>query len=141
MHQGRLTLRPSEWAHARVQIKGIDDGTWKRDSVRFVDVAGDRRKEAVVVISANAGGVGWPNYVLVYDGNGTLLNVWDSGKATKAEPRESTVLSKPVKNTLGVLVYGIQKKGQPACCGTGKNVYRLSKGANRKPSWKLIARS
>lgn len=139
MRQGKLTLKPGNSPYATVEIKNIDSN-WKRTSVRFVDVAGTRHKEAVVIISANAGGVGWPNYVLVYDGTGKLINIWDSGKATDSDPREGTSFSTARKNSVDVRVEGIQKRGEGACCGTGKNIYRLSKGTNGKPHWKLISR-
>ena len=139
MRGGKLTLRPGNSPYTHIQIKDLES-TWKRTSVRFVDVAGTSHKEAVVIISANAGGVSWPNYVMVYDGNGALLNVWDSGKATDSDPRESTSFSTTRKNSVDVRVDGIPKGAEPSCCGTGKNIYRLSKGTNGKPHWKLISR-
>lgn len=51
MRQGKLTLKPGNSPYAKVEIKNIESN-WKRTSVRFVDVAGSRHKEAVVIISA-----------------------------------------------------------------------------------------
>ncbi|WP_313566797.1 hypothetical protein [Mobilicoccus sp.] len=145
MRNGRLTLNRDAPPHARIEIKDID-GPGRRTSVRLVDVAGDSRKEAVVIISANAGGVGWPNVVTVYDGLGRLLTTWDSGTAVSAGrknaggAREATSFTRTRKNSVDLRVEGIASGNQCAACGTGVDVYRLSKSRNGKPAIRLITR-
>lgn len=126
--------------HARVWIAGLDEGTWKRRSVRFIDIAGDRRKEAVVILDHTLGGVGWPNAVVVYDGNGRVLSSWDSGAAVKADARNGTSFGKARATSLDIVVRNIPRTGEPSCCGTGRATFRLSKGASGKPKWTLINR-
>ncbi len=125
---------------ARTWISGLDEGTWKRHSVRFVDVAGDRHKEAVVLLARTLGGVGWPNSIVVYDGNSRVLSGWDSGDALNAESRNGTSFSTMRARSLDVVVRGIDRGNEGGCCGTGRATFRLSKGANGKPKWTLINR-
>lgn len=146
MRNGKLKLRPGNSPYAHIEIKDIDYGG-RRSSVRLMDVAGTRHKEAVVIISANAGGVSWPNYVAVYDGHGKLLTTWDSGAAMQAGrrgevggARETTAFSRTTKASVDLRVTGISTGSQAECCGTGVDVYRLSKGKNGKPAFRLITR-
>ena len=146
MVNGKLKVSKDAPPHSHVNIKHID-GAWKRKSVRFVDVAGNSAKEAVVIISASAGGVGWPNYVAVYDKGGKLINWWDSGEATAkgrkghtGGARETTSFVTMTRKSVDVRVNNISVEGQGECCGTGRDTFRLSKGANGAPQWKLITR-
>lgn len=142
MVNGRLPGAGRVLPGGHINIKHIETGRlWQHRSVRLIDVAGDRRKEAVVLISASAGGVGWPNQVIVYDGNGKVLNLWDSGAATAADPREGTTFGRSRTTSLDVRVDGVQKPGEGACCGTGSNVYRLYKNSAGRAAWKLVSRA
>lgn len=146
MKNGRLKLNRDVSPHAHIEIKDIDYGG-RRSSVRFVDVAGGPQKEAVVLISANAGGVSWPNFVTVYDGNGALLSTWDSAVAIQkgrkggaSGARESASFSRTRSGSVDIRVSGIATGTQCEACGTGTDVYRLSKGKNGKPVFRLITR-
>jgi len=146
MRNGRLRLGPNASPYAHIEIKDID-GDWRRGSVRLLDVAGGRHKEAVVIISANAGGVGWPNYVTVYDGHGRLLATWDSGAAIQKGrkggawgAREGTNFTRTRSGSVDLRVTGIATGSQCEACGTHADVYRLSKGKNGKPTFRLVTR-
>lgn len=146
MVNGRLKVNRNAPHGSHINIKGIENGTW-RNNVRLIDVAGDSRKEAVVIISASAGGVGWPNTVVVYDGNGKLLSTWDSGiaiqrgrKASADGAREATAFSRTRSTSVDLRVTNIAVGLQCAACGTGTDVYRLTKGKNQKPVFRLITR-
>lgn len=138
MKNGRLKLAPGNSPYAHIEVKDIDT-TWKRTSVRFVDVAGSRHKEAVVLISANDGGVSWPNYVIVYDGHGNVLSKLDVGEVS-GDARERTTFSTSRANSVDVRTSNIPRGAQPSCCGTGTDLWRLSKGPKDKPRWQLITR-
>lgn len=110
-------------------------------------MAGTKHKEAVVIISADAGGVSWPNYVAVYDGNGTPLSTWDSGAAIQAGrngyadgARERTSFGRSTRTSVDIRVDNIATGSQPVIGGTGTDVFRLSKGKNGKPVFRLITR-
>lgn len=146
MRGGRLKLAPTAPPHAHIEIKNIDAGP-RRADIRLVDVAGDRRKEAVVIISAYAGGVGWPNFVLVYDGNGKLLLNWFSGDGIARGrqggawgAREGTAFGTTRARSVDVHVRGIATGSQCEGCGTHHDVFRLAKGKNGKPVMTLITR-
>lgn len=146
MKNGRLKLNRDVSPYAHIEIKDIDYGG-RRSSVRFVDVAGGPQKEAVVLISANAGGVSWPNFVTVYDGNGALLSTWSSAAAIQkgrkggaSGARESTSFSRTRATSVDLRVTNIATGTQCVACGTGVDVYRLSKGKNGKPVFRLITR-
>lgn len=146
MKNGKLRLRPGNSSHAHIEIKDIET-RGRRTSVRLIDVAGTKHKEAVVIISANAGGVSWPNYVAVYDGNGRLLTTWDTGdaiavgrKGGASGAREFTSFSRTTRTSVDLRVGNIATGRQAECCGTGTDVYRLSKGKNGKPVFRLITR-
>lgn len=139
MRNGEVKPRKGASPGAHVNIKNID-GNWKKTSVRFVDVAGDRHKEAVVLISSSAGGVAWPNDVLVYDGYGRLLNRWNSAEATRSEPREMTAFLTTRRTSLDVIVRGVQRPGEAIIHGTARYTFRLSKGTTGRPVWKLITK-
>lgn len=140
LNRGDYARYNHAWPNGRVWIKNLDEGTWKRGSVRFVDVAGDRRKEAVLIISRTLGGVGWPNAVVVYDGNGRVVSAWDSGAATGADAREGTSFGTTRSTSVDFRVVGIQRAGEGACCGSARATYRLSKAKDGKPRWTLINR-
>lgn len=146
MRKGKLTLNKNTSPNAHIEIKDIDYGGHK-SSVRLIDVAGTKHKEAVVLISANAGGVSWPNFVIVYDGNGKRLATWNAADAISAGrkggawgARETATFSRTRANSVDIRVDGIATGNQCEACGTHTDVYRLTKGKNGKPAFRLISR-
>lgn len=145
MKNGRLKLNRGTSPHAHIEIKNIARGG-RRTSIRLVDVAGDARKEAVVIISANAGSVAWSNTVLVYDGHGRLLSTWSSRDAIQVGRKggawgaqEGTTFGRSRAYSVDLKVEGIAT-GDDGSWGNGVDVYRLSKGKNGKPVFRLITR-
>lgn len=58
------------------------------DKPVFTDVTGDGRQDAVTVAHCSAGGVGWPNVLLLYGSGPTLLGGLDLGDVYAAEHAE-----------------------------------------------------
>lgn len=130
MRNGVLRGVSKDDLNVMVSVKDID-GAWKKHSARFIDVAGDAGKEAVVIVSVHAGGsASWPNYVFVYDARGKLLMKWDSGRY-HGDAREAVSFG-PVTPTSAILrVSHIPKGNECYMCGTGKAAWRISKKNGR----------
>ncbi len=143
MTRGRAEGFSAENPRAAVWVKGIDDSqnpeAWKRDFVRFADVAGDGRKEAIVVLSRTLGGVPWPDGLAVYDADGRVVFAWDTREAG-GDPRSGTSLIGGTGTSVDVRIVGTDPSSGGAR-QVGSRTYRLSKGADGKPAWRQIAKS
>jgi hypothetical protein len=84
---GRLRGYQRDWGQ---NPEGSDAGSTSLDTklAVFGDVTGDGRSDAVVPMACNAGGVSWPEFLLVY-GPGTRLEGWyDLADITNSQEHE-----------------------------------------------------
>lgn len=128
---GRLPNVSAAFPTAQVQVKDID-GSWRRDSVRFMDAAGTPgTTEAIAIVSANAGGVAWPNHVFVFDPLGRPALIWNS--AVAGEAREGTSFGAMTRAGLQLKVSNIVQPDEASCCGTADALFLLAKGGGGRP--------
>lgn len=115
---------------------GADDTEWK-SRVSFVDVAGDDRRETVVLLGRTNGGVPWPDGIVVYDQSLRIIWSWDTGNAG-GDPRGNARFRRAGATSVEVEIPGTGRSAGGAN-QSGTSTYRLSKGA-ATPNWTLVSR-
>lgn len=117
-------------------VNGDQDREWKK-RVAFVDVAGDARKESVVLLGRTNGGVPWADGIVVYGADGTVVSSWDTSDAG-GDPRGNCTFLRLTDSSVDVEIHGTDGSGS-AAEQRGMSIYRLSKGSGT-PTWKLVSR-
>ena len=87
------------------------------DLAAFGDITGDDVPEAAVVAYCNAGGVAWPEYVLVYSSGPTLLGSVNLADLTTF-PERATVSTISYAGGCFDIAGSSTRRGDPGCCGT-----------------------
>ena len=87
------------------------------DLAAFGDITGDDVPEAAVVAYCNAGGVAWPEYVLVYSSGPTLLGSVNLADLTTF-PERATVSTISYAGGCFDIAWSSTREGDPGCCGT-----------------------
>jgi len=68
----------------------------------LTDITGDGRRDAVVVMDCNAGGVGWPQWLLLYGPGPKLLGAIDMGKQAPSAEHASVSRLRVIGRTIAV---------------------------------------